>query len=753
MSIRTPDILLRRWKRKHTITTCLLLLLMAIGGMTLYHYDWISLWALIGVIILGGAALYYLSTKHTHTIQDVPYLAHQQNDQLEYSGELLLTDHPTDTLAFLQRKKAEKLFASADYKLPLHTGQIRNSILLIAAFLIGAVSLQSLLGYQQGHHDEAVPSAPQEESLLAQVVDGVDTAYIDELLIKEVPASYTGLATRYHSQPDITITQGAQVSWIAKTKGPIDKLYFRFSEKDEVDVTQGATLTEQFFESDFYQYGYYNEDVDFISDFYSIKVQPDEKPSVIISGIEEYTKLPYEEDHVITFDVDLRDDYQLSEAYITATIAKGSGESVKFREKRFDLKDFQQGRSTYEGTYTFSTAALQMEAGDELYFHIKTNDNYPFEDHTTKSSTYFIALQDTSSYDYIDEGGLAVDLIPDFFRSQRQIIIDSERLLKNKDKISLDSFKQASNALGFDQKLLRLKYGQFLGEESESGIAIENDIELGEEEHDHDHDHDHDHTHEEGGTSARLESARELLSQYMHDHDHGEEEGLLMATKGTEKITDRDPARPTWVEELSHNHDNAEVNTFLEISSKIKLREALSKMWDAELHLRLFDPATSLPYQYQSLELLQEIKNHARIYVHRIGYEPAAIKVGELRLQGDLDEISNPDSYSEVATDQVYAQVKELISTLGSYDRPSIYDQLDSAIPTIARLVLARPDLLPALSEANRIKRDFETTSERELDDLRSMLLKLLPDEAKSISSPSQYAHEITLSVAKKINF
>ena len=147
--------------------------------MTLYHYDWISIWGLIGVITLGGAALYYLSTKHTHTIQDVLHLAHQQNDQLEYSGELLLTDHPTDTLAFLQKKKAEKLFASADYKLPLHTGQIRNSILLIAAFLIGAVSLQSLLGYQQGHHDEAVPSAPQEESLLAQVVDGVDTAYID----------------------------------------------------------------------------------------------------------------------------------------------------------------------------------------------------------------------------------------------------------------------------------------------------------------------------------------------------------------------------------------------------------------------------------------------------------------------------------------------------------------------------------------------------------------------------------------------
>ena len=237
----------------------------------------------------------------------------------------------------------------------------------------------------------------------------------------------------------------------------------------------------------------------------------------------------------------------------------------------------------------------------------------------------------------------------------------------------------------------------------------------------------------------------------MHDHDHEEEEGQLLSTKGTER-RNQDPSRPTWVEVLSHNHDDAEVNTFLEISSKSKLKAALSEMWDAELHLRLFDPATSLPYQYQSLELLQEVKNHARIYVHRIGYEPPAIKEGEPRLQGDLDDISNPASAIQVDDTQAYGPIKDLITALGTDDGQLIFDQLDITIPTIARMVLQRPDMLSVLSDANKIKRDFATTQQEDLDLLRASLIKLLPEEARAIANPTQYAHEVTLSVAKKLN-
>jgi len=249
----------------------------------------------------------------------------------------------------------------------------------------------------------------------------------------------------------------------------------------------------------------------------------------------------------------------------------------------------------------------------------------------------------------------------------------------------------------------------------------------------------------------------------MHDHDHEEEEGLLMVTKGTEKSTAKDPSRPTWVEELSHNHDDAEVNTFLEISSKGKLRAALSEMWDAELHLRLYDPKTSLPYQHKSLALLQEIKNHARIYVHRIGFDPPAIKENDFRLQGDLDEINNRTTDLDNAQGDPYTAIKALIETLGDHvgsnnsKEDAIIDEdllstLEAATQGLATLALKRPEVLPVLSTTNRIARENNSIPILQLLELRSDLLKVLPEENAAVKAPLRYAHEITRSVAKNMN-
>ena len=130
---------------------------------------------------------------------------------------------------------------------------------------------------------------------------------------------------------------------------------------------------------------------------------------------------------------------------------------------------------------------------------------------------------------------LGIDLMPEYFRSQRQIIIDSEKLLNEKASISKEEFNQRSNELGFDQKALRLKYGQFIGEEADSGLDIENEVE------------------EE--PQAQQPGQVDVLSEFGHDHDHENEEGQMM-DKGTEQ--QEDP-----VEELSHSHDDTETATFL----------------------------------------------------------------------------------------------------------------------------------------------------------------------------------------------
>ena len=760
MKANHPTQLMQKWARRNWLLSVLCASLLCALIYVAYSFGWVSSLLSMVALIVGILSLFKLYTSAKPSLDDVAQLTHLQNPSLEHSARLLYTTPEQHGLLALQKQKAEEAFSSFEYALPFYR-ILAYSTLIVLSSIVGSSALHHLTS--QSSYPTFVNEASPTPSATAAIphIKDVDSAYIEQLIIKETPPDYIGANIRYHDQSNIKIREGSTVTWIAKTKGQIDKLYFRFSENDELDATSRLTLTKQFFESDFYQYGYYNQDIDFISDFYNIQVQPDYKADILVEGLEEYTKLPWNQNHRVTVDIAIGDDYGITDAYIVATVAKGSGESVKFREKKFDLQNFRSGSRTYKGVHSFSTAALDMEPGDELYFHIRAKDNYPYRERWAKSTTYFISIQDTTTYDYIDEGGLAVDLMPDFFRSQRQIIIDSEQLLKDKANISKDSFNRASNSLGFDQKMLRLKYGQFLGEENESGIDMQNEIESADDEHNHHHDQSHDHDH---APTEKLTSARALLQRFMHDHDnqgehdhshdHGstEEDETRFAKKGGTVSTADDLARPTWVEELSHSHDDADANTFHDMSVKSKLKAALSIMWDAELHLRLYDPSSSLPFQYQSLDLLQEIKNHARIYVHRIGFDPPSIKENELRLQGDLDEVSNPIASTIQESRDDYVIIKSLVEAMGTCDFEDATILLESARPVLAKVSLDQPETVTTLSLATQILRQ-QYMDENECTDLRHQLIYLLPEEAEAISQHQQKVHEITRSVAKKLSF
>ena len=104
---------------------------------------------------------------------------------------------------------------------------------------------------------------------------------------------------------------------------------------------------------------------------------------------------------------------------------------------------------------------------------------------------------------------MAMNIMPEYFRSQRQIIIDTEKLIAKRKKITDKEFKSASNEIGFDQKTLRLRYGQYLGEEFENSIGGGNPLPDNADKdgdilkgfrHAHDegeHDHDQAEKHEE----------------------------------------------------------------------------------------------------------------------------------------------------------------------------------------------------------------------------------------------------------------
>lgn len=257
--------------------------------------------------------------------------------------------------------------------------------------------------------------------------------------------------------------------------------------------------------------------------------------------------------------------------------------------------------------------------------------------------------------------GMAIHVMPDYFRSQRQIIIDTEKLLETKTSITERQFNVTSNEIGYDQKLLRLRYGQYLGEEFEETAG--------------------------GGTTGQEYDPEDLLAGFRHDHDHEDEgAGLAMQADVPEKVEEDhghaheedDDGLAGLLESYLHNHGDEEMNTFYEASTKSTLKMALEQMWQSELYLRLFEPEKALPYQEKALEYLKTVQQKSRVYVKRTAYDPPPIKEEEKRLAGNLEKLDADIRKEQVAREKQIAPLAAVVlgllpkSTLNSLDQSKV---------------------------------------------------------------------------------
>ena len=283
------------------------------------------------------------------------------------------------------------------------------------------------------------------------------------------------------------------------------------------------------------------------------------------------------------------DDYGISTAFIAATMASGKGEGVSFTEKRLPFNSNFSGQKTAKLREVIDLKSLGMKPGDELYFYVSATDNH---NQHSRSDVYFVSIVDTTELMSLAGISNGVNLVPEYFRSQRQIIIDTEKLLKDRSTIQDQQFKDRSNEIGIDQKLLRLRYGKFLGEESETEIGA-----------DHDHeDGDHD---DKANADVKFGDVKSIMDQY------------------------------------AHKHDIAEDATFFEPELKAQLKAVLTEMWSSELRLRTYKPQEALPYEYKALRLLKDLQQKSRAYVAKTTVKTSQLKL-EKRLTGELDKILSP---------------------------------------------------------------------------------------------------------------
>ncbi len=657
MTIGSPSEFRVKWQQRNQFYLIVGVLFSSALAWAASHLFNIPIWYAGAMTIATISYLVHFVSSKKPTLLDAEREMHEQHPGLEFSSHLLEKQNPDlSPLEKLQQIKIRERLSGLSFRIP-------RSVEIIRPIMVGIVSLTTILFVSQPifeSHSPAEGSAPGEmRGILSNDLEAIDTLSIIDVYTTVTPPGYTGMKKSSSTSHQLQVPEGSIIDFEVSISGSLEKMLMISNTGDTVTATTEAHFSRTMINNGYFYFTVVGPHNTTTSKYYSIKTIEDENPVISVRNLDEYQRLPFRSNYDLSFAVEIKDDYGIEDAFILATVATGQGEAVQFREKQFALPAFKPNSDSYNNTYSLSTRDFNLEPGSELYFYIAAKDNCPFDVQTAKSPTYFIIIEDTTKYEWVDDGGMQVDLMPDFFRSQRQLIIDTEKLIAEKNQISQEEFNQRSNELGFDQKLLRLKYGQFLGEESESGIAIEN--ELDNEEGDHD-GHDHEgHDHAPDGHENVSEWSQSVLEQFGHNHDHEDEPNQLLESRGTEH---EDPSRPDWVKALSHNHDNLDQATYFDMPVKSKLKAALSEMWDSELYLRLFEPEKSLPYQYKSLKLLQEIKNHARVYVHRIGFDPPPIKEAEKRLSGELDEITKPQKEKILATQKDFPAIRKVLPVL-----------------------------------------------------------------------------------------
>ena len=681
------------------------------------------------VIIIWRIAYFQL-----HRFSSLKFIAYLNNcyPQLEESADLLLQEN--NSLSGLQQLQSQRVQQRFDALIPeiKIPHAIPQSLGIFAISLVGYLTLTSFIN--QRH-----PSLQKQIMDLGRINAKIERGdvSINHLTIKVNPPAYTNSKPFESTLAEIKVAEGSRVLWTVQFSDSIQKASILVDGKDSIAfiINQNVYQVSRIINTPGFYQLQWNDGKHNTSDYFKIEVVKDELPKIAITNLNQFTRLSFSDQLSIPLKATLSDDYGLSNSVITATVSKGSGESVKFREEkiRFESPSLINGKLV-NATRTLNLKTLGMEPGDELYFYVEAWDNKTPVANYARTETFFIALQDTTKQVAVDVEGLGVDLMPEYFRSQRQIIIDTEKLLKGRKKKPIQEFKFTSNELGYDQKVLRLRYGQFLGEEFEGQIgkaAIEED-----------------HTQE----------TENIAKSFGHAHDKENEHNLVADKKSTtvehshagEQKGQDEKDNP--LEAFAHNHDDGEEATFFVQSVRAKLKAALTVMWDAELYLRLYEPEKSLPYQYIALKLLKEISNDSRIYVHRTGFDPPPLKE-EKRLTADLNEIKNSSNLTAKPKVELYPEIRntlilieQLLTSKSVSLSPDNKNQFRKAGQELAIVALEQPaKYLKALSAIKRITED--KTDHQELYNLlisiRPILWSVLPKEVKSPSKNNFTAHAL----------
>ncbi len=589
-----------------------------------------------------GALLVRFGASRPWSLDTAKIARHLDRTRPELEESAALCLRPPESLTLLERLQLNRISHQASESLttqklrdPSPGEPARNFLHPAWGWLAIGAALAIMTAIRSARHPDTPVSAPTiARPSVTSLATPLPTVLTNVFTI--TPPRYTGHAARRVEGNTAEAEEGANVVWDVEVNGSIrDACLVAGSIKILLNAKTGHRFTGTVVVAESTLFTLSGTLADGSAwnppELFSIKVVKDQPPTVrIVQPAQTRTEI-VPPDASVAVEVNVTDDYAVADAHLVATVAKGSGESVKFREQAVPFDDFAQGEAptARRFTKTLDLAALGLEPGDELYFFVEVHDNRQPVANRTRSETRFLRLRGPEERPTTTGRGIAgVNLVPQYFRSERQLIIDTEKLVAERATLSDATFRERGNDLGADQALLRLRYGRFLGEDQEESPLT-----------------DHLETPLDPLQAAPPaaapgpHAAASIAQRFRQEHVEQDREG------GGEETAPRTPGNgaPLTAEQVRQpfvdSHDQHDKNTFFDSETKGTMRDALAAMWEAESYLRTARPEQALAPEGRALEILKALQQSARAYVQHVGFEAPPLKVMERRLKGDVENV------------------------------------------------------------------------------------------------------------------
>jgi len=508
------------------------------------------------------------------------------------------------------------------------------------------------------------------------------------------PPAYTGIAATTIDAFDAKAPAGSRLRWTLRYAPQPTGVDLVFHDGRRIALRrEGEDWTADLLLQSSALYRVVPEGQEAASPLHRLDAIPDQAPRVRLLAPEQTLTLlaPNQRDWRLVYEAE--DDHGVAaDARLLLTRTEGSGENIRFHEHVVVLRGSGSPRQRrFEARVAPSTYGLQR--GEDLIARLEVRDNRAPQPQVVRSASAILRWPAEPVLGAEGLDGLARQVLPAYFRSQRQIIIDAEALLKERSKLEADAFGKRSDAIGVDQRLLRLRYGQFLGEESEGGAHAPPTGDLPTSDlPTNDHEDDDDHADDDG-------------------HDHGQAHAAAHDGHGHDPVPADAPAgfgvADDILETFGHTHDIPEAATLLDPKTRETLRGALREMWQSELHLRMAAPEQALPYAHRALELIKQVQQAERIYLARVGMQLPPIDETR-RLSGKRDGIAGrglprgPEPAGDDALDAAWQALASADAAEQAFDALQRWidanpGRIDDPLSLVARIDEVRTD--PACAE------------------------------------------------------